>query len=202
MQVTTHIESNPYYPILVKEYGRKSAIKILESGIPINRVGVVPSLQVPSMGRECDGLPTQALSGLAAVTRRGVGGGLGLGIVYAPNTPPNPMYPWATSIMPSTRANPCDASPSWCDYVPFDRYFDSCKPIDPVACAVAPGPAMTPANVVANAAAQDAAMAAYCRTNPESCAAYNDYKSTEDLYKYLPWAIGAGAFLLLIAVVK
>lgn len=60
MRVEVNYENDPNYPLLVAQYGKKQALKILHSGIPINKPSVVPSLQVPSHRHNCDGLPNLA----------------------------------------------------------------------------------------------------------------------------------------------
>lgn len=167
MRVPIDYRMDPNYSLLASEYGEKQAIKILQSGIPINRPGIVPSLQVPSQsGSGCDPL---------SLGRIRVLGGLGI------------------------RTDPCEPSPSWCDYIPFDGLFQDCKPIDPVACQKSQfGPGMTRASKAAALAAGDESVAAYCRAYPEMCKAYEDAKATEYLQKAL--LVGGAALAVLLVV--
>lgn len=175
MNVPIKYENDPNYPLLERVYGRKQAIKILQSGVPINRPGVIPSLQVPSATGGCDGFPQLDLDA------KGLNG---LGTMWD-----------------FGRKGPCDASPDWCNWVPFADYADDCRPIDPIACS-APGPGMTPVNRNKARADGDTNVAGYCAANPDMCAAYSDYKANEYWYEYAPWLAAAGGVLVLALLVR
>lgn len=171
MRVEIDYKRDPSYPLLAKYYGEREAIQIIASGIPINRPGVVPSLQVPAYQSNCDGIP-QSL--LAKVRSSGLSG-------------------------------PCDPSPVWCDFMPFSDTVSACAPIDPRACQASQfGPAMSDANRQAALTAGDQGVAAYCRSNPAECAAYENWQNQADLLtrttKTLTTAALIGGGLLLVAM--
>jgi hypothetical protein len=67
MHLSGRIENNPDYVLLKQYYSKEDVKRIIESGIPINQVDVVPSLMVPP-GQGCEDLATQGLAGLADVS--------------------------------------------------------------------------------------------------------------------------------------
>lgn len=63
MRLPGPIENHPDYLLLSEYFDEEQVERIIESGIPINRVGVVPSLMVPP-GQGCEDIATEGLAGI------------------------------------------------------------------------------------------------------------------------------------------
>lgn len=75
MQLPPHIKNNPDYLLLSEYYEPEQVARIIASGIPVNRPGVVPSLQVPPGAKDCDQVPVLDLGKVGRVhdARKGIG---------------------------------------------------------------------------------------------------------------------------------
>lgn len=67
MQIPPHVKNNPNYTLLAHYFEPEEVVRIVESRIPINRPGVVPSLQVPPGAKDCDQIPVMDMDGMGRV---------------------------------------------------------------------------------------------------------------------------------------
>lgn len=67
MQIPPHVKNNPNYTLLAHYFEPEEVVRIVESHIPINRPGVVPSLQVPPGAKDCDQIPVMNIDGMGRV---------------------------------------------------------------------------------------------------------------------------------------
>jgi len=67
MQIPPYVKNNPNFTLLSEYFTPEEVVRIVRSGIPINKPDLVPSLQVPPGAKDCDGIPLIDVDGMGQV---------------------------------------------------------------------------------------------------------------------------------------